>query len=371
MTRWIAGLVLLASAGLAHASAGGSEAERLLDMYLANGNAGVHERYVEFVASDRRYASLAADTRAWHAGLPGGEGAVRAFERRYAGAATERSRLVRRSLDLLFPLDSVASSGSVVTLQHPMFDQAVADLGTSDPEEFFRRIGGGIYLLEPFDPSRDVLLAVHGMAGTPRNFATLHPALASRFQVWVAYYPTGAPLTRSASLVANALTQLLARHDVKRMAVLTHSLGGIVWRSLPLAGARIPPFVKTTYHMCTPHRGVHFRPISAVRFLSRLLWRHIPPNTNDLLEGSKFMKSLAALPVTPGVHRSIGGYGHHVWFRTLVGAFIPGQDDGMVPLASSVLPYGSGHVSLEEDHVTMLDAPEVRRQLAAWFTIDL
>lgn len=370
MTRILAAMMLLGSVGLARAS--GSEAERLLDLYLANGSADAHRRHAEFVASDRRHASLDADVRAWQdSGMEGGEVAVRALERRYADSAAARSRLVRASLDLLFPPEEVASSGSVVTLEHPMFDQAVADLGASDPEEFIRRIGGGVYLLEPFDPGRDVLLAVHGMAGSPRNFATLHPALAARFQVWVAYYPTGAPLAKCASIVGRALTQVLARHDVKRMAVLTHSLGGIVWRSLPLTGTRIPSFVKATYHMCTPHRGVHFRPLTAVRFLSRLLWRHIPAHTNDLLEGSSYMKALAALPVTPGVHRSIGGYGHHVWFRHLVGAFIPGHDDGLVPLASSVLPYGAGHVSLEEDHVTMLSAPEVRRQLSAWFSADL
>ncbi len=130
---------------------------------------------------------------------------------------------------------------------------------TPEPNEFRR---DGIYLIEPYDPDRIPILMIHGLRSSPEIWRVLtlsvltDPDLHQRFQVWHAFYPTGLPPFYSASRVRAQLRDVLATYDPqgrdlpsRRMAVIGHSMGGIVTRALVTAdygllwqtSFRVPP----------------------------------------------------------------------------------------------------------------------------------
>jgi hypothetical protein len=116
--------------------------------------------------------------------------------------------------------------------------------GFRDPSKL-RVHGNGIYLIEPYDPDRIPLLMIHGLRSNPSIWRDLtlavmdNPDLHARFQVWHAFYPTGLPPFYIAAKARERLRGLVARLDPsgtdmahRHIAVIGHSMGGIVTRSL-------------------------------------------------------------------------------------------------------------------------------------------
>ena len=116
--------------------------------------------------------------------------------------------------------------------------------GFRDPSKL-RVHGNGIYLIEPYDPDRIPLLMIHGLRSNPSIWRDLtlavmdDPDLHARFQVWHAFYPTGVPPFYIASKARERFRGLVARLDPsgtdmahRHVAVIGHSMGGIVARSL-------------------------------------------------------------------------------------------------------------------------------------------
>jgi len=354
------------------AAAGSSEeADRLAALMSVDPR--VQEAARAVAASDARLEELDRAARA----VGTDEAAVTRLDRAYEAEVARRERVLAGVVDALAPAKATPS-GSVVALDDPLFDPVNAKLGMRDPAAFRAKVGGGVYLRETFAPEKTVVVVVHGMTGSPRDFreiiAKLDPA---KYQVWMAFYASGDELGRSARLVGNALADLLARYPARRVAVIAHSLGGLVWRARELPGAKagaavVDPRVSAVYTLCTPHHGVAFRPLPAVRLACRILYRHLPPFIEDLLEGSEWLAQLQATANPPGVRRCAGGYGHEgLWYRELIGAFIPGPDDGLVPLASTPWDATTEWKSFDADHVRMLEIPPVLAQLAAWLATDL
>ena len=351
----------------------GAEAARLMEASFAD--AAAQPAAAQVAASDRRLAALDRDARAL--GAPDAA-AIEALDRAYTAELRARDAVLRGVTRLLGPAGGPVASGTVVSLEHPIFEPATVKLGMRDPQAFLAAAGGGVYLLRPFEPDLTVVLVVHGMNGCPRDFREIIGALdPARYQVWVAYYPSGEPIDAAAKLVGNAAAALLARYPPKQMAVITHSLGGLVWRARALPGAdagaaATDPHVQAIYTLCGFHQGVHFMPLPAVRLACHILYRFLPPYIDDILQGSAFLDRLAQAPPPPGVRRTAGGFGHnHLWYRTLIGSFIPGPDDGLVPLSSTDWPGAVEHRTYDQDHVTMLEAPAVLAQLKAWLALDL
>ena len=361
---------------VAPVAAGSSpEFARLSEVSLAaNPRAAAAARAVR--ESDARLAALDAQVRATP-DLASDDAAVIRLDRAYAAEISRRDAVLAGVNDLLVPGARVPS-GSVVSIDDAAFDPVAVKLGMRDPAAWHARIGGGIYLLEPFSAEKAVVLLVHGMNGSPRDFREIIGSLdRTRYQIWVAYYAAGDEIRTSAEGVGGAIAQLLAKYPTRQVAVITHSLGGTVWRARELFAstsgvAGTDPRISAIYTLCAFHRGVHFRPLPAVRLACRLLYRWLPVYVDDIMEGSPFMMKLAKAPVPSGVRRSAGGFGHnHLWYRDLVGSFIPGPDDGLVPLSSTKWEGSADYRTYDADHVTMLEIPPVLSQLSAWLSADV
>ena len=132
-------------------------------------------------------------------------------------------------------LDQVAVEGEVVDLADPKFGEANGKLGLFDVYDFAWKLGPGVYFLEPYAPEKIPVLFVHGAEGYPQNFATLIAGLdRTRFQPWFFFYPSGARLEAVAHFLTERIARLEDRYGFPKLAVVAHSMGGLVSRAFVL-----------------------------------------------------------------------------------------------------------------------------------------
>lgn len=155
-----------------------------------------------------------------------------------------------------------------------------------------------LYMLEPYNPDKKVIVLVHGLASSPEAWIRLtndimgDPVLRENFQVWQVFYSTNMPILESRfqihSIVTQAFDQVQPNAAAAKDAVLIgHSMGGIISRLLvsnadlvndtqklvnnrkldqfknnPLFKARlqmqaIPQFDRAIF-LASPHRGTDY-----------------------------------------------------------------------------------------------------------------
>lgn len=100
-----------------------------------------------------------------------------------------------------------------------------------------------LYLLEPYNPNKKILVLVHGLASSPEAWVALtndimgDPVLRDHYQVWQVFYSTNMPILESRfqiyALLTQAFQQVGASTSASKDAVLIgHSMGGIIARLL-------------------------------------------------------------------------------------------------------------------------------------------
>jgi len=250
--------------------------------------------------------------------------------------------------------------GDVVTLDDPRFDGKNGELGLWQPFEFLMKVGAGFYFLQPFDPQKVPVLFVHGAGGTPVDWRYVIDHLdRSKFQPWVAYYPSGADLDLIARGFARWMTAISARYDFKQFIIVAHSMGGLVSRSAinamadhPVAGT-LSLFVT----LSSPWNGFGAAAAGA---------EHSPvvmPMWVDMAPGSAFQESLfrTPLPAHCPYHLFFSFGGHSL----LAG----GANDGTVALSSELaLPAQQAAQKLygfDDTHMGILNDAEVSKTLNA------
>lgn len=100
-----------------------------------------------------------------------------------------------------------------------------------------------LYLLQPYDPQRRVIVLLHGLASSPEAWVNVanellgDEALRRGFQAWLVHYPTNLPLAANHAAVRSLLQQALCQLDPtgespagQGMVLIGHSMGGILAR---------------------------------------------------------------------------------------------------------------------------------------------
>jgi pimeloyl-ACP methyl ester carboxylesterase len=235
---------------------------------------------------------------------------------------------------------ALSVAGQVTTLADPRFSREVATKGMWQFYDFLLDTRPGIYFLQAYDPTKIPVLFVHGIAGTPLDFAPLIDRLdRTRFQPWVFYYPSGARLENLAALLTQLFVRLRMQHGFDRAAVVAHSMGGLVTRGFLLQDyeTNAADVVRTYVTISSPlggmasaGKGVEVSPI-VVRS-----WYGLAPGSEYLdglfYEDPAGKTKRRRLPRTMSYHLLFG-------FR---GA---GPDDGIVALSSQLR-----HEAQEEAH---------------------
>ena len=100
-----------------------------------------------------------------------------------------------------------------------------------------------LYMLEPYQPNKKVIVLVHGLASSPETWVNLtnnvlgDPVLRENYQVWMMAYSTNMPILESRfqihALLKQAFVQVQPKTQSAQDAVLIgHSMGGIISRLL-------------------------------------------------------------------------------------------------------------------------------------------
>ncbi|VTV17147.1 hypothetical protein WDL1P1_00150 (plasmid) [Variovorax sp. WDL1] len=106
------------------------------------------------------------------------------------------------------------------------FDVSVAEVGSVKPQEFKHF---GVYMGQPVDVSKEVVLFVHGSSGSPRDFVDVAGKLdTSKQQAWYAYYASGDAVAVSGGRLAKEVLRLMDEAGMQRIRVVAHSMGGLV-----------------------------------------------------------------------------------------------------------------------------------------------
>ena len=100
-----------------------------------------------------------------------------------------------------------------------------------------------IYLMQPFDPNRRVILMLHGLASSPEAWVNVanevlgDEELRQNFQIWQVYYPTNLPLPFNNRGIRDAVDATLKNFDPqgsrrasRDMVLIGHSMGGVLAR---------------------------------------------------------------------------------------------------------------------------------------------
>lgn len=247
------------------------------------------------------------------------------------------------------------SAGVVAGWDDPRFSPANGQLGLWRPVDFVFDVGSGVFFIEPNVPEKIPVLFVHGLGGNPSELRALGEALdASRFQPWVACYPSGLRVEDTARGLARALRSIRARHGDQPILVVAHSMGGLVAQAT-IERMGDDPNVLALMTIATPWGGMSSAEIGVER--SPL----VIPSWRDLAPGSEFLKAANARALPAGIpHFLLFGYGG--------GSLLSRQaSDSVVPIRSQLDPQIQSRaqrvLGFDEDHTSILRSADVAQTL--------
>ncbi|KKL07087.1 hypothetical protein LCGC14_2589530 [marine sediment metagenome] len=126
----------------------------------------------------------------------------------------------------------VANIGKVISLDDPIFSSANAKMGLWRPVDFLETVGGGMYMLQDYQPNKIPIIFIHGINGHSAMFSDMVAAIdRTRFQPWVLYYPSGVRLDMIRDYLLRAVNELQAKHQFQQFYLVAHSMGGLMARS--------------------------------------------------------------------------------------------------------------------------------------------
>lgn len=102
-----------------------------------------------------------------------------------------------------------------------------------------------LYMLEPYQPNKRVIILLHGLASSPEAWVNLtndifgDPVLRQGYQVWQVFYPTNMPMLESRLKIQQLLERAYQQVDPQQQdaasqnsVLIGHSMGGVIGRML-------------------------------------------------------------------------------------------------------------------------------------------
>ncbi len=221
--------------------------------------------------------------------------------------------------------------GEIVNFEDSRFTKEKGQLGLWEPLRFMKQVGGGLYLLEQFDPKKIPVLFIHGAGGSPHSWAPIIEQMdREAYQPWLFSYASGLYLDDVTQLLRQAMSQMYLSYKFKKPIIVAHSMGGLIARAavnLAIQKGRkheIPLLIITISTPWGGHQGAQnaldYSPIGII------------PSWVDLAPGSPFQKKLFETQLPPTVP-------HYLFFSYKGGRnlFSNVRNDGAVSLASQLV----------------------------------
>jgi pimeloyl-ACP methyl ester carboxylesterase len=251
------------------------------------------------------------------------------------------------------------SIGKFANLDDPKFSVEVGETSMWQPFKFIEEEGFGIYFLEPFSPNKIPVLFVYGIGGSPQDWRTIFQKMdRKKYQLWFYQYPSGFHLDKSANALANSLILLKQRYGFERMAVVAHSMGGLVSRGAIQRAANLAKtnFVSHFISISTPWGG-HELAQRGVKYMN-----YPVPSWQDMVPGSAYQKEIFSKPLPVGTR-----YDLIFSYKSLSGFGLPDENDGVVSVQSQLVPQvqreAASVFGLHEEHKEILNSPVTLRHI--------
>ena len=218
--------------------------------------------------------------------------------------------------------------------------------------------------MQEHTPDKQPVIFVHGIGGTPRDFAAIVSNLdTNKIEPWFFYYPSGDDLDKMARLFYEIfLSGNLVKPERCHPIICAHSMGGIVVRKAlsiyrqERRGSAIPAYVS----LCTPYGG-NEAAAAGVRSAPLVL-----PAWRNVAVGSRFIKTLFSTPLPDSLqfHLLFG-------FRN-TGSIKTGENsDGTIALESQLRPEAQSDAveihGYNETHTGILESSAVISHLKEIF----
>jgi pimeloyl-ACP methyl ester carboxylesterase len=247
----------------------------------------------------------------------------------------------------------------VIPLTHNVMAPEMVSAGLWHSQFFVDNYGSALFLAAPFVPDRMPVVLIHGINGSPRNFADLTPELQRMgYQPVYFFYPSGMALDDAARQLAMRVQEFLHRHEPARLAIVGHSMGGLVGKGLldqVDVADTLPPW-RVFVSISSPFAG-----IASAQYAERLPRR--PPAWDDLAPQSAFMQKIGATDFPSEL-------AFYLFFsaRSDRGMMTPfGNNDGVLTVDSMVRSPVTDDArdvfGFYEDHTSILSAALVFRRL--------
>lgn len=181
------------------------------------------------------------------------------------------------------------------SLDDEFFDPRFGNAGLYNPAALMSHTQGFVFGLEEYDEKKTMVLFVHGIGGTPRDWKYFTEGLdRSRFQPFFLYYPSGMPLDKLGSLLAQVIDSLDKSfgNNHLRIVLAGHSMGGLVSLSAinKLAVDGLPSSLKMYCSFSTPYAGNE----AARKGVENA--PYVVPVWHDIAVDSEFLRQITAQP---------------------------------------------------------------------------
>jgi len=265
------------------------------------------------------------------------------------------ARAGRSMLTLTSGRNVPIAAGEVADLEAPRFSAAAGTQGLWEPMTFLSEYGTGVFFVEPYDPRRLPVLFVNGAGGSPQNFRSFFDGLdRERYQAWFFLYPSGLPLELSARMLGRTLDEVQTRHDFDSLAVVAHSMGGLVARGFVQSEVKSARAVSTFATLSTPWHG---------HGAAALGVKHAPvaiPSWRDMVPGSPFQEHIFERPLDPRITACLG-----FTFRGRRRIGLPQSNDGAVAVSSQLAEPAQAQAAVlhgfNETHTSVLRSEDALR----------
>lgn len=242
--------------------------------------------------------------------------------------------------------------GEVVDLSDQAFDDETGAMGMWEPVKFVQAGYSGLFFLEPYDPAKKPVLFIHGITGTARDWRHLLKSIdRDRLQPWLLNYPSGSSIHRVADTVNAMINELQLTYRFDHMAVVAHSMGGLVARDLinrnVAQGERA--VVDELITISSPWGGHATAAAAASAPIAVPAWFDMAPN-------GAFLQTILASPLPADLP-------FYLLFTHKGNGLLRGANsDGTITLKSQLHPQAQQQATrlygFDEDHVSVLRAPQ-------------
>lgn len=227
--------------------------------------------------------------------------------------------------------------GTIRSLDDPIFSPQMATLGMYDPAAFLEVAPMMFYALEEDIGYKIPVIFVHGIDGSPRDFAEIVERLDRRlYRPWFFYYPSGNDLSQLSEFFYNIYLsgKVIPLHGMPTV-IVAHSMGGLIVRDAMnrYKGEKEGALVQRIITIASPMGGHPSARISENAPLVLPAWRDLNPD-------SEFIRRLyrAPLPASIGYHLFYA-YGNSSTLK------IGENSDGVVPMSSQLAPLAQSEAS--------------------------